>query len=72
MRNICYFLLVLFTVSLIVACQDDDQPIIEEETYPPLDETPYTLSYGNLPEPDFQFPPPKMTPGLTITTGTPS
>ena len=53
MRAFIYFILIGMVLSFAMACQDDDEvPTPMEEVYPSIDETPYTLTYVNLPEPD--------------------
>lgn len=52
MKNIIYLIFPFLVFTILLACQGDEQipPVVE--VFPPLDETPYVLSYQNLPDPD--------------------
>jgi len=66
MKNILYYILPFLVFSMLLSCQDDVELPPMMEINPPLDETPYVLSYGNLPEPDLPSDNPLTQQGVQL------
>ena len=63
MSNLKYILYLFFAVALIIACnKGDDEP----EVTITIDETPYVLEYGSLPDPDLPADNPLTVQGVQL------